>query len=124
MLLIVGIWFMLIAAKPGGGGRVMNSAKAVPVVMTKTILRLLLKIMAGADEAKQELKKLSSSGIRRNNDLGAKMPKGVLLCRPPGTGKTLLARLWLVKLAYRFRYFRFRFRRNVVGNGHFRVQIV
>jgi len=50
--------------------------------------------VAGADEEKQELKEIIDFLInpKRYNDLGARIPKGVLLVGPPGTGKTLLAR--------------------------------
>ena len=50
--------------------------------------------MAGADEEKEELREIVEFLKRPNkyNELGARIPKGVLLVGPPGTGKTLLAR--------------------------------
>ncbi|MCR3720859.1 MULTISPECIES: ATP-dependent zinc metalloprotease FtsH [Prauserella salsuginis group] len=92
ILLLLLMWMMNNAQ--GGGNKVLNFGKSKAKQLNKDMPTTTFHDVAGADEAVEELHEikdfLSSPG--RYQQLGAKIPKGVLLYGPPGTGKTLLAR--------------------------------
>ena len=90
MLIIVGLWFMLMNQGGAGGGKVMNFGKSRARRYDEEKLKITFKDVAGAEELEEVVEFLKHP--QKYNDLGAKIPKGVLLYGPPGTGKTLLAK--------------------------------
>lgn len=95
MIVIVVLWFFMMNNAQGGGSRVMSFGKSkAKLYYGDGKSRVLFRDVAGADEAKQELREVVEflKAPQKYNQLGAKIPKGVLLYGPPGTGKTLLAK--------------------------------
>ena len=78
----------------GGGDKQMNFGKAKIKQMSDEKRKTTFADVAGADEEKEELREIVEflKNPSKDNTLGARIPKGVLLVGPPGTGKTLLAR--------------------------------
>ncbi|KOR24690.1 ATP-dependent zinc metalloprotease FtsH [Clostridium sp. FAM 1755] len=96
VLMLLGFWFMFMQQAQGGGGNrnVMNFGKSKAKMATPDKKKVTFDDVAGADEEKEELAEIVDflKSPKRYIDMGARIPKGVLLVGPPGTGKTLLAK--------------------------------
>lgn len=94
VLLLVGVMFFFMQQAQGGGNRVMSFGKSRARLASEDRRRVTFADVAGADEAKEELQEVVEflKYPKKFHELGARIPKGVLLFGPPGTGKTLLAR--------------------------------
>ncbi len=98
MFIGIGViwWFIMRRAMSGfgDGGKTMTFGKAKIKNMADEKRKTTFEDVAGADEEKEELAELVEflKNPQKYNELGARIPKGVLLVGPPGTGKTLLAR--------------------------------
>ena len=101
MLIVLGLgvflwWFMMkrLNSTMGDAGKQMNFGKAKIKQMADEKRKTTFADVAGADEEKEELREIVEflKNPKKYNELGARIPKGVLLVGPPGTGKTLLAR--------------------------------
>lgn len=94
MVLLFGLFFFFMQQTQGGGSKVMNFGKSRARLHEGDRKRVSFNDVAGADEEKAELAEVVDflKDPRKYIELGARIPKGILLVGPPGTGKTLLAR--------------------------------
>ncbi|MHB1362125.1 MAG: ATP-dependent zinc metalloprotease FtsH [Thermoleophilia bacterium] len=94
ILIIVIFWLFLMNQMQGGGNKVMSFGKSRAKRMSVDQPKVTFKDVAGVEEAVEELQEIKEflENPKKFQNLGAKIPKGVLLYGPPGTGKTLLAR--------------------------------
>ena len=93
--ILIGLifWFIMSGAL-GGNNRVMQFGKSKAKMVSKETSNITFEDVAGVEEAMEELHEIKEflEEPKKFRDLGAKIPKGVLLYGPPGTGKTLVAK--------------------------------
>ncbi len=91
---VFGVFYYFMLRQQGGGKQMMNFGKSRARLAMGDRMNITFKDVAGADEEKAELKEIVDfmRDPSRFNEIGARIPKGVLLVGPPGTGKTLLAK--------------------------------
>ena len=94
ILLLIGFVFFMMQQTQGGGNRVMQFGKSRARLHSDDKKHVTFADVAGADEAKEELQEVVEflKQPKKFTEMGARIPKGVLLFGAPGTGKTLLAK--------------------------------
>lgn len=95
IIILFGVfWFVFMQQAQGGGNRVMSFGRSRARLYNEDKNKITFNEVAGADEEKDELKEIVDflKNPKKYIQLGARIPKGVLLVGPPGTGKTLLGK--------------------------------
>ena len=92
--LTFGLWYFVMARQGGGNSKVMNFGRSHAKVSDPSKNPVTFKDVAGCKEEKEELQEMVDflKNPKAYTEMGARIPKGVLLVGPPGTGKTLLAK--------------------------------
>ncbi|WP_416388580.1 ATP-dependent zinc metalloprotease FtsH [Faecalicoccus pleomorphus] len=93
-LVIIGAFFYIMFAKMGGGGSNKAFEFAKSKARVESNVKTRFKDVAGCEEEKEEVKEIIDylKNPKKFTDMGAHIPKGILMVGPPGTGKTLLAK--------------------------------
>lgn len=94
LILIVVFMFLFLRNMQGAGGKALSFGKSKAKLLPENSQRVTFKDVAGVDEAKEECSEIIAflKDHKRFQEIGARIPKGVLMMGSPGTGKTLLAR--------------------------------
>ncbi|QOR05893.1 ATP-dependent zinc metalloprotease FtsH [Haemophilus parainfluenzae] len=94
MLFLVGVWVFFMRQIQGGGGKAMSFGKSRAKMLNQDQIKVTFADVAGCDEAKEEVGEVVDflREPKKFQNLGGKIPKGILMVGPPGTGKTLLAK--------------------------------
>ena len=94
LLVAIGALYYFMMRQQGGGKQMMNFGRSRARLQVGDANKVTFADVAGADEEKEELREVVEfmREPQRFNEIGARIPKGVLLVGPPGTGKTLLAK--------------------------------
>lgn len=93
--ILIVFWFVFMNQGQGGGGKVMSFGKSRAKLHKEDDLRkITFADVAGLDEEKEELEEIVDflKNPKKYNNLGARIPKGILLIGPPGTGKTYISK--------------------------------
>lgn len=95
VVILIVFWFVFMNQGQGGGGKVMSFGKSRAKLHKEDELRkITFADVAGLDEEKEELEEVVDflKNPKKYNNLGARIPKGILLVGPPGTGKTYISK--------------------------------
>ncbi|WWW13294.1 ATP-dependent zinc metalloprotease FtsH [Spirobacillus cienkowskii] len=94
VLLLIGLLLFLFRNVQGAGGKAMSFGKSRAKLQPDSSNKVTFKDVAGIEEAKQECTEIVSflKDHKKFQEIGARIPKGILMMGAPGTGKTLLAR--------------------------------
>ncbi|MBI4861597.1 MAG: ATP-dependent zinc metalloprotease FtsH [Candidatus Riflebacteria bacterium] len=93
-VILIGVWFYFLQKMQGGGAKALSFGKSRARFIDSSKTQTTFDDVAGCDEAKSDLQEIIEflKAPRKFAEIGARIPRGVLLMGPPGTGKTLLAR--------------------------------
>lgn len=96
-LIMIGVlifFWVMIMRQQGGGGKAMSFGKSRAKMQDPSVKKLTFKDVAGLDEEKEELEEIVDflKSPKKYHNLGARIPKGILLVGPPGTGKTYISK--------------------------------